>query len=253
MTSIVIFGAGNLATHLFNAFLKAEKFKVIQVYNHKPESLEFFKNKTKTTTNLTDVLPADIYLLALKDDLIQDFAQKLIYKKALILHTSGATPMSVFRFFNRFGVFYPLQTFSKNKAVDFKNIPLCIEANGEADLQLLEQLARELSDKVYRISSDQRKSLHVAAVFVSNFVNYLYTEGQEICERNDIPFEILHPLILETASKIMDLNPKDAQTGPAKRDDFAVINSHLGLLNEEQQKIYQILTGSIQKLHGKEL
>ena len=253
MTSIVIFGAGNLATHLFNAFLKAEKFKVIQVYNHKPESLEFFKNKTKTTTNLTDVLPADIYLLALKDDVIQGLAQKVIYKKALVLHTSGATPMSVFTNFERFGVFYPLQTFSKNKAVDFKNIPLCIEANNEADLQLLEQLAREVSEKVYRISSEQRKYLHVAAVFVSNFVNYLYTEGQVICERNQIPFEILHPLILETATKIIDLSPKEAQTGPAKRNDLAVINSHLELLNEEQKKNYQILTGSIQKLHGKEL
>ena len=250
MTSIVLFGAGNLATHLFKAFLKADKFKVIQVYNHKLESLEFFKNKTKTTTNLADVLPADIYLLALKDDVIQELAQKVIYKKALVLHTSGATPMSVFDNFERFGVFYPLQTFSKNKAVDFKNIPICIEANNEQDLQLIDQLAREVSEKVYRISSDQRKSLHVAAVFVSNFVNYLYTEGQDICERNQIPFEILHPLILETASKIIDLSPKEAQTGPATRNDLAVINSHLELLNEEQQKIYQILTGSIQKLHG---
>ena len=161
--------------------------------------------------------------------------------------------MSVFTNFERFGVFYPLQTFSKNKAVDFKNIPLCIEANNEADLQLLEQLAREVSEKVYRISSEQRKYLHVAAVFVSNFVNYLYTEGQVICERNQIPFEILHPLILETATKIIDLSPKEAQTGPAKRNDLAVINSHLELLNEEQKKNYQILTGSIQKLHGKEL
>ena len=253
MTSIVLFGTGNLATHLFKAFLKAEKFKVIQVYNHKPESLEFFKNKTKITTNLVDVLPADIYLLALKDDVIQGLAQKVIYKKALVLHTSGATPMSVFTNFERFGVFYPLQTFSKNKAVDFKNIPLCIEANNEADLQLLEQLAREVSEKVYRISSEQRKYLHVAAVFVSNFVNYLYTEGQVICERNQIPFEILHPLILETATKIIDLRPKEAQTGPAKRNDLAVTNSHLELLNEEQKKNYQILTGSIQKLHGKEL
>lgn len=253
MISIVLFGSGNLATHLFKALLKAEKFKVVQVYNHKAESLSFFKKKTNTTTNLAEVVPADIYIFALKDDVIQEIAQKVIYKKAFVMHTSGATPMDVFSSFERFGVFYPLQTFSKNKAVDFKNIPICIEANNDQDLHLLEQLALEISTKVYRISSEQRKSLHVAAVFVSNFVNYLYTEGQEICTRNKIPFEILHPLILETASKIIDLSPKEAQTGPAKRNDLAVINSHLELLNKEQQKIYQILTQSIQNLHGKEL
>jgi len=253
MISIVLFGTGNLATHLFKALIKAKKFKVLQVYNHKPESLECFKEKTNTTTNLAEVIPADIYLIALKDDVIQELAHKVFYNKALVLHTSGAIPMNVLSSFERFGVFYPLQTFSKNKSVDFKNIPICLEANNEQDLHLLEQLAREISEKVYRISSEQRKSLHVAAVFVSNFVNYLYTEGQEICKENKIPFEILHPLILETASKIIDLNPKEAQTGPAKRNDLAVIKSHLELLNEEQQKIYQLLTQSIQNLHGKEL
>jgi predicted short-subunit dehydrogenase-like oxidoreductase (DUF2520 family) len=253
MISIVLFGTGNLATHLFKALLKAEKFKVVQVYNHKPESLEFFKEKTNTTTNLAEVIPADIYLVALKDDIIPVLAKKMNYKNALVVHTSGATPMDIFSSFKRFGVFYPLQTFSKNKAVDFKNIPICIEANNEADLKILEQLAVEITTKVYQISSEQRKALHVAAVFVSNFVNYLYTEGQEICAKNGIPFEILHPLILETASKIIDLSPKEAQTGPAKRNDLSVINSHLELLNDEQQRIYKILTKSIQNLHGKEL
>jgi predicted short-subunit dehydrogenase-like oxidoreductase (DUF2520 family) len=253
MIRIVLFGTGNLATHLFKALLKAEKFKVVQVYNHKPESLEFFKDKTNITTNLAEVFPADIYLVALKDDVIPVLPKKLNYKNALVLHTSGATPMGVFSSFERFGVFYPLQTFSKNKPVDFKNIPICIEANNKVDEQILEQLALEITTKVYKISSEQRKALHVAAVFVSNFVNYLYTEGQEICTRNKIPFEILHPLILETASKIIDLSPKEAQTGPAKRNDLEVINSHLELLNDEEQKIYKILTRSIQNLHGKEL
>ena len=253
MISIVLFGAGNLATHLFKALLKAEKFKVVQVYNHKPESLEFFKDKTNITTNLEDVLPADVYLFSLKDDVISLLAKKLNYKKAFVLHTSGSTPLSVFSHFERFGVIYPLQTFSRNKDVDFKKVPICIEANNEVDLQILEQLALEITTRVYKISSEQRKALHVAAVFVSNFVNYLYTEGQEICNKNEIPFEILHPLILETATKIVDLNPKEAQTGPAKRNDQEVINSHLELLNMEQQKLYKLLTESIQNLHGKEL
>ncbi len=253
MIRIVLFGTGNLATHLFKAFSNSAKFKVVQVYNHQPESLEFFKEKTDTTTALDEVVPADIYLFALKDDVIRDLAEKVIYKNALVLHTSGAVPISALGCFERCGVFYPLQSFSKNQPVDFKNVPICIEATSPAALQVLEELATEITPRVYQISSQQRKALHLAAVFVNNFVNYLYSEGQDICERNNIPFEILHPLILETATKITQLSPKEAQTGPAKRNDLAVIKSHLELLNEEQQKIYQILTQSIQNLHGKEL
>ncbi len=253
MKSIVLFGTGNVAFHLFRAFSKSEHFKVVQVYNHSAESLQPFKDKLPTTTNFSEVFPADIYLLAVKDDAIAAIVSKIKYPEALMLHTSGAVPITVFQDFEHTGVFYPLQTFSKNKPVDFKNIPICIETKQNSDLELLEQLAESISDKVYQISSAQRKSLHVAAVFVSNFVNYLYTEGEEICDKNGIPFEILHPLIRETAMKIESMSPKDSQTGPAKRNDHEVINSHLPLLNSEQQKIYQILTSSIQNLHGKEL
>ncbi len=253
MKSIVLFGTGNVAFHLFRAFSHSENFKVIQVYNHNAESLKPFKDKVPTTTKFSEVFPADIYLLAVKDDAIGEIVSKIKNPEALILHTSGAVPVAIFQDFEHAGVFYPLQTFSKNKQVDFKNVPICIEAKTRANLEVLEQLADSISNKVYQISSSQRKSLHVAAVFVSNFVNYLYTEGEAICKKNGIPFEILQPLIRETASKIESMSPKDAQTGPAMRNDQEVINSHLPLLNSEQQKIYQILTSSIQNLHGKEL
>ncbi len=253
MKSIVLFGTGNVAFHLFRAFSNSENFKVIQVYNHSAASLKAFKDKIPTTTKITEIFPADIYLFAVKDDVIGEIASKIKNPETLILHTSGAVPLTVFQNFQHAGVFYPLQTFSKNKPVDFKNIPICMEAKNKSDLELLEQLAGSISNKVYHISSAQRKSLHVAAVFVSNFVNYLYTEGEAICKKNGIPFEILHPLIHETALKIGSISPKEAQTGPAMRNDKEVINSHLPLLNSEQQKIYQILTSSIQNLHGKEL
>ena len=253
MKSIVLFGTGKVAFHLFRAFSNSENFKVIQVFNHSAESLNYFKDKIPTTTKFSEVFPADIYLLAVKDDVIGEMASKITNSEALILHTSGAVPLTTFKDFEHAGVFYPLQTFSKNKSVDFKNIPICIEANNKSDLELLEEMASSISEKVYHISSEQRKSLHVAAVFVSNFVNYLYTEGEAICIKNGIPFEILHPLIHETALKIESMSPKEAQTGPALRNDKEVINSHLPLLNSEQQKIYQILTSSIQNLHGKEL
>ncbi|MGM1054262.1 MAG: Rossmann-like and DUF2520 domain-containing protein [Bacteroidota bacterium] len=253
MKSIVLFGTGNVAFHLFSAFSKSENFKIIQVYNHSAESLQLFEAKIPTTTKFSEVFPADIYLIAVKDDVICEIALNIKNTEALILHTSGGVPLTVFQDFEHAGVFYPLQTFSINKPVDFKNIPICIEAKNKSDLELLEQLAGSISDKVYHISSEQRKSLHVAAVFVSNFVNYLYTEGEVICKKNEIPFEILYPLIHETALKIESMSPKEAQTGPAKRNDVEVINSHLPLLKSEQQKIYQILTSSIQNLHGKKL
>lgn len=253
MKSIVLFGAGNVATHLFKAFSLAKNFEVVQVYNHKEPALDYFRKAVKTTTDLSQIVPADIYLLAVKDEAIPGLAKKLFPTNALIAHTSGGTSIDVFRNFSRAGVFYPLQTFSKTREVDFKNIPVCIEANNEADLKLLEEMAGEISGNIFNVSSEQRRSLHVAAVFVSNFVNYLYTEGEEICRQNNLPFDILQPLILETAEKITRLNPKEAQTGPAIRRDQSVIESHLQLLNPEQQKIYQVLTQSIQNLHGKKL
>lgn len=253
MNSIVIFGAGNLAHHLCKAISSAKNFRVIQIYNHQPERLKSFSSSIPITTNLAEVFTADIYLLAVKDDAIASLASQIQYANALVLHTSGAVSLDALNHFDRRGVFYPLQTFSRNKEVDFQQVPVCIEANLSADMLLLEKLGKSISEKIYNINSGQRKSLHLAAVFVSNFVNYLYTEGEVICNKNNIPFEILHPLIKETASKITQMSPLEAQTGPAKRNDAEVLRSHLAQLNKEQQKLYSLLTQSIQALHGKEL
>jgi predicted short-subunit dehydrogenase-like oxidoreductase (DUF2520 family) len=253
MNSIVIFGAGNVASHLFKAFSSAENFEVRQVYNHRPESLISFQSMVETTTHPEEVKKADIYIIAVKDDVISQVAESIIHQDSLVIHTSGAVSLEVLKSFNQRGVFYPLQTFSKNVPVDFSNIPICIEANNDRDLLLLEELGSKISSKLFKINSEQRKSLHVAAVFVSNFVNYLYSEGESLCKAHNIPFDILKPLIQETASKINNMSPLDAQTGPAKRNDVEVINSHMAQLNEQQQKVYSLLTHSIQNLHGKEL
>lgn len=253
MKRIVLFGTGNVGTHLWEAYKNSANFKIIQVYNHSVDSLKFFKDQVATTTNLNEIIPADIYILALKDDVIAEVSQKIKKTEALIVHTSGSVSLAVLNNFKNHGVFYPLQTFSKSKEVDFSLIPICLEASSNSNMDTLKELSSDISEKVFEISTSQRKSLHVAAVFVSNFVNYLYTEGEKICTDNQVPFEILHPLILETASKAVNMSPKDAQTGPAKRKDLDVIASHLELLNEDQQKIYTLLTHSIQNLHGKEL
>ena len=133
-----------------------------------------------------------------------------------------------------------LQTFSKDKEIDFSEIPFCLEAENEKDYNLLKTLALSIGQKVYSISSKQRKTIHVAAVFVNNFTNHLYKIGNDICKQNNVPFEILLPLIKETSLKIEQLEPKNAQTGPAIRKDKKTINNHLNLLNDDQQEIYKI-------------
>lgn len=253
MKSIVLFGAGNVATHLFRAISHTRDFRVVQVYNHKPENLVPFQSLVDTTSKMEEVIPADIYLIAVKDDAITSLAKKLKFRQALVVHTAGAVSIDVLENLDRKGIFYPLQTFSKNKEVDFKNIPICVEANNTKNLELLEELAGSISEKTFRVDSTQRRSLHVAAVFVSNFVNYLYSEGEAICNAHNIPFEILHPLMLETAKKATGMSPMAAQTGPAKRNDAQVIKSHLEMLTGDQKEIYSLITQSIQNLHGKEL
>jgi predicted short-subunit dehydrogenase-like oxidoreductase (DUF2520 family) len=155
-------------------------------------------------------------------------------------------PMEILDAKNRRGVFYPLQTFTKNKAINFKEIPICLESEMEIDFFIIKKLAQSISNSVQSISSEQRKALHVAAVFVCNFVNHLYKIGNDICKENQLSFEILKPLIVETAQKIIQLTPENAQTGPAKRNDTATINSHLNFLSDENQKeIYKLITKSI--------
>ena len=252
MKSIVLLGTGNVATNLFLALQKTDNFKIIQVFNHRNSGLERFTS-IPTTSRYEEILPADIYVIAVKDDQILNVSNHLNSGDALVVHTAGGISMDILETHNRTGVFYPLQTFSKNRPIDFKGIPLCIEAKNERDLQILDKLATDLSGNIFKINSEQRKSLHLAAVFVSNFVNYLYSEGEQICRDNDIPFEILLPLIKETAHKVSIMNPIEAQTGPAMRNDRKVIEAHLEQLTTEQKKIYSLLTPSIQHLHGKEL
>ncbi|WP_424494004.1 Rossmann-like and DUF2520 domain-containing protein [Salinimicrobium sp. GXAS 041] len=254
MIKVVLLGTGNVATHLFRAFLATEEVRVEQVYNRSPESLSRFKNDTFVTTSLEELKPADIYVIALKDDAIVAVAEKLQQQQGLIVHTSGAVPLDALNGCRRSGVFYPLQTFSKVQPLDYSEIPFCLEAKDEKDLEILKSLAEWISGKAYEVSSEQRKKLHLAAVFVCNFVNHLYTIGEEICTENKLPFNILQPLISETAQKITRSSPADVQTGPAKRNDLSTIETHLEQLSSQENKeIYQVLTRAIQTSHGKKL
>ncbi|HFS67981.1 MAG TPA: DUF2520 domain-containing protein [Flavobacteriia bacterium] len=244
MIKVIIFGSGNVATQLTKAFLKSKKVTVMQIYSRKNKNPFFGNNNIEVIHDFENLKEADVYIIAISDDVIQNFVSQIPIKDNLIVHTSGAVAMDAINS-SRKGVFYPLQTISKDKKMSFKKVPICIEANSNNDLKLLNKLAKIISKKVYKINSEQRKSLHVAAVFVNNFVNHLYVLAEEICLQQNVPFAILKPLISETAKKIKKLSPQEAQTGPAKRNDFKTIASHLKLLNEEQQKIYQLLSNSI--------
>jgi|TARA_R110002110_G_scaffold35008_14_gene118558 predicted short-subunit dehydrogenase-like oxidoreductase (DUF2520 family) len=250
MTTIVLLGFGNVSFHLINVLTKVHKNSVIQIYNRNDISLNSELNHIPFTTDLSKIKDADLYIIAIPDDSIASFSETLPLKNKLVVHTSGSVPMNALSEKNRKGVFYPLQTFSKNREVNFNNIPICVEAAEAADLKILMNLGRSLSEKVVEVNSEERSKLHLAAVFVNNFVNHLYAIGDDILSKNKLSFDLLHPLIEETASKIKTLAPSQVQTGPANRGDQKTIEKHLHLLEEGPKSIlYQQLTESIKNKH----
>lgn len=247
MIKVVLIGSGNVAQHLILAFTKSKKIEIIQVFSRQKEAVKHLVDASKIINDWSALAKADLYIIAVSDDAISEVSAQIPFANKLVAHTSGSIAFTALNSKNRRAVFYPLQTFTKDKPVDFSQIPICLESENEADFNLLEKVAKSICKKSYKINSEQRKALHVAAVYVNNFVNYLYQIGHEICIDNNLEFEILKPLILETANKIMTLSPKEAQTGPAKRNDKHTIKSHLDFLKDENQRnIYKILTQSIQ-------
>ena len=228
MISILIIGDGNVASHLYKAFSKVDAVLVTRIKSR----------------NLTVIPNADVTIIAVSDDAIAEVSSKIL--NSLVVHTSGSVAMTSLNNKGKKGVFYMLQTFSKNKSVDFSKVPFCLEAENKKDYILLELLANLIGKKIYAINSEQRKVLHIAAVFVNNFTNHMYKTGSDICAENNVPFAILEPLIKETAAKIETLSPAAAQTGPAIRKDQRTIKEHLALLNKQQQEIYTTITKSIQ-------
>ncbi len=246
MIRVTLIGSGNVAQHLIQAFSKTTAVNLVQVFSRQSEAVTHLVDSRKVISDFNELQETDVIIIAVTDDAIETVSNQIPLQNQLVVHTSGSLAMTALNSKHRRGVFYPLQTFSKTKAVDFKNIPICLEAENETDYQTLENLADVISEVHYRVSSEQRRALHVAAVFVSNFVNHLYQIGSDICTENHLSFDILKPLIQETAQKIMTLTPNEAQTGPAKRHDTTTINAHLSFLTDANQKeLYKLLTKSI--------
>jgi predicted short-subunit dehydrogenase-like oxidoreductase (DUF2520 family) len=250
---ITIIGSGNVATHMAAA-LKNAGHKIVQVFspNLQNASLLAYHVKAEAINDLTKVdSKTDLFLIAVNDDAISEVAWALAAHQKMIVHTSGATALQkLLAYTTNAGVFYPLQTFSKTKEVNFRAVPMCIEGADDVITKQLEALAQTISNSVYRISSDQRKILHLAAVFACNFPNYLYHIAQMQLEANHLPFDMLRPLIMETAEKVQQQLPASVQTGPAIRNDITTMNAHLQLLDgkHNEQQVYELLSQGIIKM-----
>lgn len=249
MKRVIFIGAGNLATNL-SLEMRNRGFEILQIYSYTLQSAQQLGEQLGCcyTNELKEVRKdADLYIFSVKDAVLSSVLNQIPPNNGLWVHTAGSIPMSIFEdYTNRYGVFYPLQTFSKNRRPDFSDIPFFIEANTESDYDSLTAAASIMSRKVYSASSEQRKHLHLAAVFACNFTNHMYAIAARIVEEKGLPFDALKPLITETATKIQSMAPLDAQTGPAIRYDENVINKHLSLLEDESlRSIYKELSGSI--------
>jgi predicted short-subunit dehydrogenase-like oxidoreductase (DUF2520 family) len=251
---VAIIGAGNLATRVALE-LHNKGVDIVQVYSRTVTSaltlarLLGCNYVTKTEKITTD---ADIYLISVSDMVMNDLISTVNFNNKLVAHTAGSIPMEELKKISKnYGVFYPLQTFSKFRDVNFSRIPFCIEANNQSNEATLVELASLISKDIRVISSDQRKQLHLAAVFVSNFTNHMYALANEIIQEKDLPFDILYPLISETASKVKSMTPRAAQTGPAVRNDKNIMQDHLSMLGNKPKfkKLYSVMSESITEYH----
>ena len=241
--TVVIIGAGNVATHLAMALYQAE-VNISQVISRNPESAEKLSELVHAgfTTDWKELdTGADLYILSVPDDVIPEILDKNLWKDKILVHTAGSVSLDIFKNYTDFyGVFYPLQTFSKNKEVDFSQIPLCIEANSQGVFNNLEELASKISERIYHVNSEQRQKLHLSAVFACNFTNHLWSISEQLLNEDRLGFEMIKPLIGETYHKAMKQSPYQAQTGPALRNDQNTLKKHEKALEKhpELKKLY---------------
>ena len=248
---VVFIGSGNLATHLSLA-MKGAGVEVVQVYSQTESHASLLANKLScsyTTKPESILVDADIYIFSVKDSALLDLIHKIPQNKGLWLHTAGSVPMGVFEGYNdRYGVLYPLQTFCKNRDIDFSIVPVFIESNSAGDEAYLLSFAGKLTRQVISLSSEKRKHLHLAAVWACNFTNHMYLMASKILQEQSLSEAFLLPLIDETAAKVHQLSAREAQTGPAIRYDENIIEKHIELLSDPNMKeLYRLISRNIHK------
>jgi len=259
---LVLIGAGNVATHLGKAFKKAGH-EVLQVYSRSEASAKELAKKLRCsfTVDATAINhKADVYLIAVSDNSIKDVVRLLSNcnletsnRKPLFLHTSGSVSINVFeKKFSRYGVIYPPYPFTKTKTVSLKSIAITVEAGDSETLRKVKRLCSDLSRNVVELNSEQRKNLHLAAVFANNFTNHFLVLAEQILEKKNMSLDLLRPLILESAKRIQHNSPSAMQTGPARRGDTATLEEHLLLLKDDPklQAIYKLISANIEEISG---
>ena len=249
--NVSIIGAGNVAWHLTQA-LENAGHHIGDVYSRDARNAKALIKKLYSAT-LKESLDyshssSQIFIIAISDDAIAEIATKLILPKdALLVHTSGTVSLDAIGYaLENYGVFYPLQSFSKSRRADFKEVPILLECSGKKAREILFNLAKSVSKNVSFLSGDKRKVLHLSAVFASNFTNHLLTIAKQICAEEKVDFLLLEPLIIETINKSLEIGPENAQTGPAARGDLQTMDRHLALIGDGSLKnIYKVISQHI--------
>ena len=246
---IVLIGSGNVAFHLAKAFSEAQ-IPISQIFGRNTTELQKISEQFSIPFSSETIADADLYIISVSDSSIAEVSSLIKNENALVAHTSGSVSREALSGNYRKSVFYPLQTFSKSKNLDYSKIPFFIDAENENDEEILKNLASKISKNVMLANDEKRKYIHLTAVFACNFVNHLYARAKEISDSQGIPFDYFLPLIDETTLKIHELEPKLAQTGPAIRNDEKVLKLHESLLTDEEKlKIYKTLNESIKKMY----
>ena len=247
MIKVTIIGSGNVGSHLVNLFYKSKRLTLNEWYSR---SLDY-DPRVKVVNEIDKLSDSDIYIICVNDDSISKISEQMNVSGKFIVHTSGSTSFKVISSKNRRGVFYPLQTFSKEKELKYSEIPICIEAENDLDLVKLKELSSIIGCKYYEINFQERKTLHLAAIITNNFTNYLFSISKELVESKNLDFNILKPLINETVNKIHKLDPDKAQTGPAKRNDKKILKMHEEMIIDEKKKnLYRIISEMINEKYG---
>lgn len=244
----VIIGSGNVAYHLAKAFV-SNAIPLVQIFGRNEQELKTISGELEipfSTKNLSD---AELYIICVSDHSVEDVSRLITKKNCLVAHTSGSLPIDILGGEYRKSSVYPLQTFSKAKKMEYRNIPFFIEAENDEDSKVLFDIASSISENVMESTYEKRKYIHLTAVFACNFVNHLFSRAKEISDSQDIPFNYFFPLIDETIQKIHEFEPKSAQTGPAVRNDKRILEMHEQLLKDESLEIYKTMNHSIQKMY----
>lgn len=246
-----IIGAGNISWHLSQAF-KNSGISIKQIFSRDLSKAKSMAKlvEAEPINSIKDLSPdTDLILICVSDKAIPEVVENIGFYDKTIAHTAGSVSLSALKKFTNHGVFYPLQTFTKGNYLNLLQTPFCIEANNTETQTKLLNLAKQISNSIYELSSEQRLQCHLAAVFANNFSNHMFHAAEQILKQKNIPFDIIKPIIAETANKIQNLSPKTAQTGPAARNDKSTIEAHLKLLSDsEMEKLYSFVSQNIWKL-----